>query len=109
MKISQLIYKEDKWVKNCMALTKNGRKLYDLNIIHSPNGPVYDPSKDCVAFSLYGAISHLYSGDGQQDVCLKLGDVIRRYYGGKIFLAEFNNRPETSFQDIKNVLAIAKL
>lgn len=109
MKISKLLYREDKWAKNCMAVKKDGTKIYNLNVVHFPNGTYIDPSKDCVAYSLYGAISHLYSNEGQQEVATKLGDAVRQYTKSKIWLAEFNNKPETTFEDIKNVLKIAKL
>jgi hypothetical protein len=109
MRLSQLLYREDKWAKNCMAVKKDGTKLYDLNVYHLPNGEQIDPSKDCVAYSLYGAIAHLYSNDGQQDVTTKLGNAVREYCKCKIWLSEFNNKPETTFQDIKKVLAMAKL
>ncbi len=109
MKISRLIYRSDRWCQGSLAVNKFGKKLSSLNIYHTSDGKEYDPSKDCVAYSLYGAVAHLYGPDGQGDVLVKLGDAARRYVGRQIWLAEFNDAPTTKFEDIQKVLRMARL
>jgi hypothetical protein len=108
MKISRLLLNEDKWTKNALARKKDGTPIPSLNIIHK-DGKEIDPSREAVCWSLYGAIVHLYNGDGQQEVFLKLGDIIRKYKSQKIYLAQFNDSSETSFEDIQAVLELANL
>lgn len=109
MKISNLLYKEDKWTKNALARNKDGKPIESLNICHFANGVSKDPSKDAYSFSLYGAAAHLYSGEGLQDVLIKLGNAARLHSGKRVWLAEFNDSTSTTFEDIKKVLALAQL
>lgn len=109
MKISNILYKEDKWCKNCMAITKSGKKLFDLNIHHFEDGKTVDPSRECSTYSLYGAIAHLYNGTSQAEVFSKLSQAIREYTGKQIRVAEFNDSSSTTYEDIKKVLQIAGL
>jgi len=109
MKISNLIYKEDKWCKGCLVTTTDGRKLQNLNIHHFEGGKEINPASAYISFSLYGAIAYLYSGDGQGDVAIKLGDAVRKYTRSNTYLAAFNDDMSTTFKDIQNVLKIANL
>lgn len=108
MKISRLIYNESKWTKGCLGRTKDGVAISSFDVIHR-EGKEMDPTRVVESYSLQGAIIHLYSGDGQSEVFLKLSDVIRRYSGRKVYLAAWNDDPSTSFTDIKNVLEMANL
>jgi hypothetical protein len=109
MRISRLLYREDKWCKGCMGITKNGIHLQQLNIVHYENGHTLDPSKEIVAYSLYGAITHLYNQDTQNEIFQKVGNAIREYTGVKIYLAEWNDLPTTTYKDVMAVLRKAGL
>jgi len=109
MKISNLIYREDKWCKGCLATTKEGRKLQNLNVHHYDGGREINPASTCVSFSLYGAVVHLYGGNGQGDISARLGDAVRKYTKSNVYLAAFNDDESTTFEDIQNVLKIANL
>lgn len=108
MKLSKFFHNESKWTKGCLGRDKEGRAINSFNIIHR-DGREIDLGKDAVSFSLYGAVARLYSGDGQSDVILKLGDAARAYTGRKVWLAEFNDSSETTFADIQAVLELANL
>ena len=109
MKIASLLYREDKWCKNCLATTKNGKKLFNLNVHHFEDGKTLDPSKECNAYSLYGAITHLYNGTSQSEIFSKLSKAIREYKGIPMRVAEFNDSPETTYEDIQKVIKLANL
>lgn len=109
MKISNLLYREDRWIKGALAKSKDGTMLQNLNIYHFDGGKEIDPSVQCVAYSLQGAIVRLYSGDSQGDMFIRLGNIVRNYFGQKVYLAQWNDDPATSFQDVKNVLKLAGL
>lgn len=109
MKIGNLLYREDKWCKDCLAITKNGKKLFNLNIHHFEDGHTVDPTKECNAYSLYGAITHLYNGNSQAEIFSKLSKAIREYTGTSIRVADFNDSPATTYEDVKKVLTIAGL
>jgi hypothetical protein len=90
------------WRKNCMAVDKNGVEL-NLNCF-TQDSQVY-------AMSLQGAIAYLFSFEKEPEkrysVMNKISKAIVVYTKKNLFIAEFNNRPETTFQDIVNVLKIA--
>ncbi len=109
MKISKLLYRDDRWCQGCLAVNKIGKRLDNLNIYHYSNGTELDPSKECVAYSLQGAIVHLYNGENQGDVFTRLGNAARLYYGQKIWVAEFNDLSSTTYKDVMKVLKIADL
>jgi len=92
-----------------MGITKNGIHLQRLDITHYENGRYLDPSKEIVAYSLYGALTHLYSQDNMADAFAKLGNIIRADFGGSIYLAQWNDLPETQYSDVMRVLKIAGL
>jgi hypothetical protein len=108
MKLSKLLYKESRWTKGCLGRTKDGTPINSLDIRHR-DGHEYDPSREIESYSLYGAIIHLFEGDGRQEVILKVGNAVRQYSGRKIWLAQWNDDPMTSFEDVKAVLEIANL
>jgi len=108
MKLSKLLYSDKKWAQHCLGRTKDGIPVNSLDVIHR-DGREFDPSRDLEAFSLYGAIIHLYGGDGQSEVFAKLGDAIRKYSGRKVYLAQWNDEATTTFSDVKAVLEIANL
>jgi hypothetical protein len=92
-----------------MAITKNGLRLQNLNVYHYENGHTVDPCKEAVAYSLYGAITHLYNQDSQNEAFQKIGNAIREYTGAKIYLAEWNDLPSTTYKDVMHVLKKAGL
>ena len=109
MKISQLFYRENKWMKGGLAKTKNGSIINNLNIRNCAGGVEINPARECVAYSLYGAIAHLYTNEGLSDVSMKLSDAVKRYTGKAVYVAQFNDDPSTTFSDIKKVLSLANL
>lgn len=108
MKISRLLYNEAKWTKGCLGRTKEGKAVNNFDIIHK-DGHELDPTRNVESYSLYGAIAKLYNGEGQSDIAFKLGDVIRKYKGQRIYLAQFNDDPTTTYEDIMEILKIANL
>jgi hypothetical protein len=108
VKISNLIFKPEKWAQNCLGRTKEGRPIQSFNVVHR-DGHELDLSKDAESFSLYGAVIKLYGGEGQADVFFKLSEAVKKYTKQKMYVAQFNDSPTTTYEDIKAVLEIANL
>jgi hypothetical protein len=90
------------WLQNAMALNTDG-ELVNLNEF---------PSETKIqALSLHGAVAHLFSYEREperrQKVMDRLSKAIRKHTGKSYFVAEYNNLPTTTFEDIKTILKIA--
>lgn len=95
------------WTKGAAARDKKGNP-YNLNEFRKKD---FDDGNRLESFSLYGAIAFLYSHEKEPESreknLQKLKAAIRKYSGKNYSVAEFNDHPETTFEDIKNVLKIA--
>lgn len=101
MNLLRLFTNENRWLKNGMAKYKDGSSvpftyLYNSNI------------KEPWSFSLQGAVSFYTEpeSDSRNKIMAKLSKAIASYTGKQRFVAEFNNDPDTSFQDLISVLKI---
>lgn len=91
------------WVQNVMAVDSDGNVI-NLN--------EFTPEIKVHACSLQGAVAYLYSyekeSERRQKILEKLSKAIRKYTGKSYFVAEYNNLPTTTFEDIQKVLKIAE-
>lgn len=112
MKISSLLHREDRWAKNCIAKDKSGKVLPDINTFYlqriDKKGNIYyqEFRNDDFAYSysLQGAVIKLYDLDERENVMHKLSMAIEKYTGKNYYVAQFNNLPDTTFEDIKKVI-----
>ena len=110
MKISKLIYAENKWAKDCLAEYKEGKKIYSFDRRISLDGQILDdPSEKATKYSLDGAITKLYNPNSREPVLSTLKKAIQAYTGENVHISKFNNSSNTKYEDIKKVLQIAKL
>jgi hypothetical protein len=90
------------WLKNGFAADANGH-LLDLNMFTN-DMKVYK-------LSLHGAIAYLFPYEKEPEkrsfVLNKLSKAISIYTKKSMFVAQFNDAKETSFEDVINVLKIA--
>lgn len=97
-RIKNLISSPRRWTKNAFFRDKNGHAI-------DPNGQRYveweNLLKDIDSMSLYGAILLSYDTEAaRQQICEK----IRKHIGAYKYIAEFNDAPETTYQDLKTIL-----
>lgn len=109
MKINQLLSKESKWCKGALARDKNGKPINCLDIKYFDNGRDIDYGKNAVAYSLYGAISHVYQYDDHENVLDKLHAAMRKVFGKDMVLAVFNDSEKTTFKMVKKVIEEAEV
>lgn len=92
------------WVQNAFAVDKDGNPInLNINTEHEETR-IY-------AMSLHGAIAYLFSfereGDRRIQVMNRISKAIAIYKKKNMYIAEFNNSEQTSFEDIQAVLKIA--
>lgn len=117
MKISNLINREAKWTKDCLARDKQGRVLRSLDCFYlakfDKDGKIYyqEFKQDELAYSysLQGAVTKCYSIDDHENVMSKLSAAILKHTGKNIYVARFNDDQDTKFEDVKAVLKIANV
>lgn len=109
MKISKLLYNSNRWCKNSFGISREGKPLYNFDVVYSSDGSINDPANGCKSFSLYGAVSYLYRGKERNIVLGKINDAIKSYSGKNQRITQFNDDSSTTYEDIKTILSIAKL
>ena len=117
--LASLINKPEKWTQDCLARDRDGNAvpsfdvLHELDIWNDDPGEVRfivtDYSRGARSFSLYGAIAHCYDSDRREQVCDKVRRAITAVTGRAESIASFNNRPETTFKEIKDVMLLANV
>lgn len=115
MKIADLITSEAKWTKDCLGRDKEGNAMNSFDGIYDAKydkqGKIFYEEKHldelAKSFSLHGAVIKCYSQDHRASVLGKLSKAIEQYTGKKKYIAQFNNEPTTSYEDVKAVIQIA--
>ena len=107
MKLSKFFRTAGKWTQNAMARNING----ELINFHAYNLSLGEDRETRVeSLSLQGALAYFYSQEKEPErrekEIRKLKSAIERYTGRNLYVAEFNNSPQTTFQDVRNVLDI---
>lgn len=116
MKISSILNQESKWTKNCLGRDKEGKPLASFDTLYltkydKNNNPYHEEvhlEDLAVSFSLQGVIAKCSQGE-RESIMKKLSDAIRVYTGKNIYVAQYNDSPDTTFEDITQVLKIAEL
>ncbi len=104
MKISQLLNKEQKWIKGTLARDGNGKQINCLDILYLDQGRrTLDLGRKAVAWSLYGAIATCYVYDDHENVLDKIRQVMRGL-GTNMHIAAFNDHESTTFEIIKKII-----
>lgn len=101
MNLTKIFVNQNRWLKDGFAQYKNGAE-YKFTHAWKDNPP--EPYK----FSLHGAIAYFTEPESgaRQKVVERLSRAIERYTGKRMRVAEFNNSPDTSFEDLTNVIKI---
>ena len=109
MKINGLLTHEDRWTQNCIARDKQGNALKDINTFYSQRvdkkGNIFYQEfrneDSAYSFSLQGAVIKCYEPDSRDQVMDKLRDAITRHTRKAYWVAQFNDLPDTTFDDVK--------
>jgi hypothetical protein len=109
MRLSSFFKTSSKWTQNAMARNIHGKPI-NLNEYHP------DITKDrdsrVEQLSLQGALAFFFSQEREperrEQELMKFRRAIAKYTGQNLYVAEFNNREETTFEDIKAVIKIAE-
>lgn len=101
MNLTKIFVNSNRWLKNGFAEYKDGRKF-------QYTGPWKDNPPEPYKFSLQGAIAYFTEQDSgaRQKVTARLSKAIERYTGKNLYIAEFNDSPDTSFEDLSQVIKI---
>jgi hypothetical protein len=101
MNLIKIFNNPNRWIKNGFAKYKDGTPVPFCY-------PYGDKPKEPWAMSLYGAIAYYTEPDSdtRNKVMSRLSQAIERYTGKNMFVAEFNDLPDTSFEDLTKVLQI---
>jgi hypothetical protein len=101
MNLIKIFTNQNRWLKNARAKYKDGSDV--------PFSYLYgDKPKEPWSFSLHGAVSYYTEpeSDARNKTMKKLSKAIERHTGRNMFVAEFNDSPDTSFEDLMTVLKI---
>lgn len=101
MNLTKIFVNQNRWLKDGFAENKDGTK-YSFTRLWKDNPP--EPYK----FSLHGAVAYFTEPESgsRQKAMERLSQAIERYTGKNMYVAEFNNSPDTSFEDLTNVIKI---
>lgn len=101
MNLTKLFINSNRWIKNGYAEYKDGSK-------YSYTRPYNEKTPEPYKFSLYGAVCYFTEPDSgaRQKVAARLSKAIERYTGKSLYIAEFNDNPATTFEDLSNVIKI---
>lgn len=111
MKLSRVITRGSQWAQNCDALTKDGQRAYvnEHRLDEQPR------PKDFKAYSLYGAIAIFEPYERGDDInpardkhMSKLRRAIEQVTGKCYSVAEFNNRIDTTFEQVEKVIKLSE-
>ncbi len=108
MNLRKVFILESKWTQGCAARDGNGKPL-DLTFI---NRDIPKQVKLLESFSLQGAVAWYFPFETRTEeryrILDKLRNAVRKYTGKDVYVAEFNDDPKTTFEDIQKVLKIAE-
>lgn len=101
MNLTKLFVNPNRWIKNGYAQYKDGTR-------YSFTRPYNEKHAEPYKFSLYGAMCYFTDADSgaRQKVAARLSKAIERYTGKNMFIAEFNDNPDTTFEDLSQVIKI---
>jgi len=101
MNLIKIFTNQNRWIKNGMAKYRDGT---NVPYTHPYGMKIKEPW----FFSLQGAVSFYTDPetDSRNKVMNKLSKAISLYTGRPMFVAQFNDNPDTSFEDLVNVLKI---
>jgi hypothetical protein len=101
MNLNKIFTNKNRWMQNGRALNKDGS---NFSFVRKWKEDVKEP----ICFSLYGAVTYFTEPESQSrsKIISKLSKAIEMYTGKNLFVAEFNDSPDTSFEDIQNVIKI---
>lgn len=101
MNLLKIFNNPNRWIKHAYAKYKDG-----TNVPFSY--PYGDKPKEPYSLSLYGAVAYYTEpdSDSRSKIMNRLSQAIERYTGKSMFVAEFNDKPDTSFEDLLQVLKI---
>lgn len=117
MKITSVLTKENKWTKNCLARDKDGKPMTSLDTFFlakfDKDGNIYyqefHQDELAASFSLQGAVIHCYPIDDHEHVMNKLSQAISSYSKKKLYVAQFNDHPDTTYEDVISVARMAQV
>lgn len=108
MRLSRVFLGSNSWTQNANARDKSGNPV-DINKISVDQQMNKNPIR---SFSLYGAIAFYFSFENRPEeryrILEKIRGAIKKYTGKNYSVAEFNNKSETTYSDIKKVIEIAE-
>jgi hypothetical protein len=96
MKVSDVLRDESCWTKESYARDKDGFHIS------------YDDPAAC-KFCIHGAVYRVCGMLGGGNIWQKLEEARKKLFPDSIGLINFNDRPETTFEDVKKVLAEANV
>jgi len=101
MNLLRIFTNQNRWIKNARARYKDG-SLVPFTIKYG------EKEKEPWSFSLYGAVSFYASAESEtrDRIMAKLSQAIEIYTGKSMYVAEFNDSMDTSFEDLIAVLKI---
>lgn len=97
-----------RWCQEHYAVLHNGTPVSINYIGKSEETKI----KKVAKFSLHGALAYFYSYDERMEERYKIYDRLKKaifqHTGKNYYIAQFNNDPATTFEDIKQVLKLIK-
>lgn len=102
MNITRIIYAPHRWTKNTAARDKNGNPYPTI----FPYPSEIDHNKNIASYSLQGVLTFYCPDNTREQYVRKLSKAIEIYTGKKKYIAEFNDSPSTTYEDIMAVCRI---
>ena len=101
MNLIKIFVNPNRWLREGFATMKDGTP-YQYTRQWKETSP--EPQ----AFSLQGAVAYFTEPDSsaRQKVMSRLSKAIERHTGKNMYVAEFNNSPSTTFEDLTSVINI---
>jgi hypothetical protein len=101
MNLNKIFVNSNRWIKDGFARMKDG-SAYQYTRQYKDTGP------EPYYFSLQGAVCYYTDPDSsaRQKVMARLGKAIERHTGKRMYVSEFNNSPDVSFDDLSQVIKI---
>lgn len=96
MKVKDLLSTPEKWCKGDYAQDETGN-------------PVASHDDRAARFCLLGAVNRCYAEDARLEPIRKLADVIHDHTDGTCHITLFNDRPDTTYDDLRAVLEAADI
>ena len=107
MRLNKFFNHKNKWTKNAQARNGLGETI---NFMEFSQDSANEKQNRVEKLSLYGALAYFYSQErepeNREKEMMKLKKAIQTYTKKNMFIAEFNDAKETSFEDVQKVLEI---